>query len=438
MESQYDIFISHSHKDKDKARFLADELKGFEYRVWIDNLEIEPGEDWPDEIETGIDSSEIILVVWTKDAKNSKWVKNEIARADAKSKLIVPLMFDDSEVTVTLQTKQHIDFKKSWFTGFQNLTAYFIRYLDNTPEQTNNAPFSRDPRPFMRNRFLHENQYLDRRHPEFALNERTRDLVSLDFSEPADSFMSVVTIPKPSDIDVDTLVKVRELVNNMNTQAPGIGQPSEDRPWLWFSFSRLEGKYDIHTEFWLYEKPPYNVDKDKARYYVRFVEGGAIELGVSHYVTMMSNDNKVFYLMYILGRVLTFINLAVNVYDYLNYQQEIQLLVNLRNTRDSLLGGFAYEESSRSRWPDPLETQNILMSFNENLSNLRSRDRHLQFIYNFVVADFKRNSKLSEQLIAELSFRLQQSFNYTPTDRHFVPNTTKLPWEQYTNLAFRR
>jgi hypothetical protein len=53
----YDVFISHSAKDKPVARELAERLKRDGLRVWFDEWEIQPGDLISLKIEQGLEQS---------------------------------------------------------------------------------------------------------------------------------------------------------------------------------------------------------------------------------------------------------------------------------------------------------------------------------------------------------------------------------------------
>ena len=53
IEFQYDVFLSHSSKDKAVVRAVAERLRADGLRVWIDDWEIRPGDSIPAKIETG-------------------------------------------------------------------------------------------------------------------------------------------------------------------------------------------------------------------------------------------------------------------------------------------------------------------------------------------------------------------------------------------------
>ena len=52
---KYDVFISHSAKDKPAVRELAERLKADGLRVWLDEWEIQPGDMIGLKIEQGLD-----------------------------------------------------------------------------------------------------------------------------------------------------------------------------------------------------------------------------------------------------------------------------------------------------------------------------------------------------------------------------------------------
>ena len=55
-EFPYDVFLSHSAKDKPVVRDVAERLKKDGLRVWFDEWEIRPGDSIPAKIEEGLPS----------------------------------------------------------------------------------------------------------------------------------------------------------------------------------------------------------------------------------------------------------------------------------------------------------------------------------------------------------------------------------------------
>jgi hypothetical protein len=62
------VFISHSHKDKPFAAVLHKALRDAGVEVWIDEMEILPGDNIVKKIDQGLSSSDAIIVLllpWT-------------------------------------------------------------------------------------------------------------------------------------------------------------------------------------------------------------------------------------------------------------------------------------------------------------------------------------------------------------------------------------
>jgi TIR domain len=57
----YDVFLSHTSKDKPAVRELAERLKQDGLRVWLDEWVIQPGDSIPLKIEQGL---ETMYFVW--------------------------------------------------------------------------------------------------------------------------------------------------------------------------------------------------------------------------------------------------------------------------------------------------------------------------------------------------------------------------------------
>lgn len=56
----YDLFLSHSAKDKAVVRPLAERLRADGLKVWFDEWEIKPGDRLPAKIETGLELSRVL------------------------------------------------------------------------------------------------------------------------------------------------------------------------------------------------------------------------------------------------------------------------------------------------------------------------------------------------------------------------------------------
>jgi hypothetical protein len=128
------VFLSHSSRDKDFARHLAEDLKRHGATVWLDEAALEPGGRWKQQLKRAISDNDFVVVVLTPASVHSKWVKYEVDSAlsqgakEGRVKLI-PLLFEDCDVPRELRNLQLVDFTKqdSYEHGLKRLVETFER-----------------------------------------------------------------------------------------------------------------------------------------------------------------------------------------------------------------------------------------------------------------------------------------------------------------------
>ena len=104
------IFISYSHKDSEYANRLADSLEAKGLDVWIDER-IDYGETWPRKIRENLDACSAFVVIMTGQAEESRWVQNELTRAQRLGKRVFPLLLE-GDVWLALETDQYVDVRE--------------------------------------------------------------------------------------------------------------------------------------------------------------------------------------------------------------------------------------------------------------------------------------------------------------------------------------
>lgn len=113
------IFISYSHSDSEFAGKLDAELRKNSIDVWIDRKEILVGDSLIEKIREGIDSSQYVCAVLSKNSILSSWVKNELDVAmnqqiENKEVKVLPLVIEnDIELPLFLKGKLYIDFSRT-------------------------------------------------------------------------------------------------------------------------------------------------------------------------------------------------------------------------------------------------------------------------------------------------------------------------------------
>jgi small GTP-binding protein len=79
MSSQfpYDVFLSHSSKDKPVVRAVAERLRKDGLKVWFDEWVIKPGDSIPAKIEEGLEHSHVLVLCMSANAFGSDWAQLE-------------------------------------------------------------------------------------------------------------------------------------------------------------------------------------------------------------------------------------------------------------------------------------------------------------------------------------------------------------------------
>jgi hypothetical protein len=112
----HDLFISHSAKDKEFVRKLAQDLVKSGFSVWLDEWELNLGDSIARAVSDAVMSSKFLLLVMSPDYFASSWTKAEYMAAmnEEMSKghiKVIPLMYRDCDVPVMLRTKMWVDFR---------------------------------------------------------------------------------------------------------------------------------------------------------------------------------------------------------------------------------------------------------------------------------------------------------------------------------------
>jgi hypothetical protein len=101
------IFISYSNKNRAIIEKLATILQGNGWTVWYDHR-VEAGESFDRAIEAALDAAECVLVLWTNDSVNSRWVRAEAAEALDRN-ILIPIKLQEVKPPLQFRHIQHID-----------------------------------------------------------------------------------------------------------------------------------------------------------------------------------------------------------------------------------------------------------------------------------------------------------------------------------------
>ncbi len=91
----HDVFLSHSVKDKAVAEAIVARLEAESVPCWIAPRDVVPGARWGESIINAIESSRVMILVFSKSANKSPQIEREVERAVNKEVYIIPFRIDD-------------------------------------------------------------------------------------------------------------------------------------------------------------------------------------------------------------------------------------------------------------------------------------------------------------------------------------------------------
>jgi small GTP-binding protein len=102
-EFSFDVFLSHSSKDKEVVRAVAERLRADGLRIWLDDWEIRPGDNIPAKIEDGLEHSRVLVLCMSGNAFGSDWAQLEAGTFRFRDPLnkyrrFIPLRLDEAPI----------------------------------------------------------------------------------------------------------------------------------------------------------------------------------------------------------------------------------------------------------------------------------------------------------------------------------------------------
>ncbi len=136
----YDVFLSHSAKDKATVRKLAQRLKKDGLRVWFDEWEIQPGDNILGKIDEGLEQSRVLVLAMSKHAFAADWVTLERHTAlfrdpSNRERRFIPLRLDDAEIKGPLRSFAYVDWRKAAAKQYRQFLEALGPRLEETPKK---------------------------------------------------------------------------------------------------------------------------------------------------------------------------------------------------------------------------------------------------------------------------------------------------------------
>jgi adenylate cyclase len=102
-----DVFVSYARSDKARVAPLVAAIEANGWTVWWDP-EMSPGQEFDRQIAAELKIAAAVLVVWTPNSVESRWVRGE-AREGAERGILVPVRFEDADLPIDVRALHTTD-----------------------------------------------------------------------------------------------------------------------------------------------------------------------------------------------------------------------------------------------------------------------------------------------------------------------------------------
>lgn len=131
------IFISHSSKDQKVARTICTALENRGLTCWEYSRNIQPGQNFQEQIVRAIRAAKIMVLVFTANANSSNEIKKELAIASQNNLVVIPVRIEDvipnEAFAYEFATRQWIDLFEDWESSIARLVELIATTSDDQP-----------------------------------------------------------------------------------------------------------------------------------------------------------------------------------------------------------------------------------------------------------------------------------------------------------------
>jgi|SRR5579862_358398 len=130
------IFFSYAREDAAFALKLASALRKAGAELWIDQLDIRPGEHWDNAVEAALKECPAFLVILSSRSVSSHNVLDEVHYAIEEAKKILPIMYETCKLPFRLRRLQYIDFTEHYEDALKACVAHVRMLFGQTASAT--------------------------------------------------------------------------------------------------------------------------------------------------------------------------------------------------------------------------------------------------------------------------------------------------------------
>jgi TIR domain len=103
-------FISYAREDQEFALRLKNDLEEKHGKQVLIDANIQGGEEWSQTLDDGLEAADVVILVVSRNSRNSNFVKKELLAAQKLGKRIIPVIYKRYGSWTLIEDLQHIDF----------------------------------------------------------------------------------------------------------------------------------------------------------------------------------------------------------------------------------------------------------------------------------------------------------------------------------------
>jgi hypothetical protein len=130
------VFVSYSRREVSFVNYLVDDLEDNGFKVWLDYRSLIPGTPWEDQINQGIEESDVIILVVSKASMASENVETEWRNVLDLGKRVILVVFEAVDLYEVLEPFEWVDFRGSYKKGLEEL----MRQLQQPEQEEHPVP----------------------------------------------------------------------------------------------------------------------------------------------------------------------------------------------------------------------------------------------------------------------------------------------------------
>jgi TIR domain len=127
-------FVSYSYRDADSVMPIVEALADQGFKVWMDRMELLPGEDWSSSIANAVRDARVLLWFAGRHTATSSWMQEELSAMvrSGEEAIVIPILVHGAEpeaLPLFLRERQWVDARSDVGEAIRKLVAALEQYL---------------------------------------------------------------------------------------------------------------------------------------------------------------------------------------------------------------------------------------------------------------------------------------------------------------------